>query len=311
MESLKRYAQHIDDIRIQKGLTVKELCLDICNERSYRRYLSGERKLPQNKVIAFCHRLDISPTDFYQTFLEKDKIEFQKVYKLYYLLLNGKKDEYAQEVTKVDPKYLINSMNIKLYKYVVNWYSYMMKKITLKQAYSELSTIVNFPNCVSSNIFDFADIIIIDTLVGMEKDLNIKEMKALQLLHRILLDDKVRYITSDGKRILPSIYATVALNYLDNGKYDECIELASEGINNAIRYGTSFALTNLYYAKAIALHNIDKTEDAYIEAANCLGNTMSIQNTHHFSIYSKLFKSKIGLTSKVILDKYVDKYISK
>lgn len=305
MDSLNRYAYHIDDIRKQKGMTVKQISEGICNERTYRRYIYGERKLPQNKLLDFCNRLEISPTDFYHTFLEKDKQEFQKIYRLYYLLLQGKKEEYKEEVMKINPKYLVNKMNIKLYEYVTIKYQYQIKSMSMYSAYDKYKRILNYPKCINNNIFDFADVIILDTLARIESELANTDKQALKLLHRILLDEKVRYITSEGKNVLASIYATVSLLYLESGEMVTSLQLAEEGIKYSHKLAINLALTNLYYTKAIALYNMGYRERSYLEAAKCLSNIISLENNHHFSVYGKLFKSKIKLDESSLLEYYI------
>ena len=75
---VQNYAYHLDNLRRKYNITVDEFCDGICNSRLYRRYLSGERTLTHLKIISFCERLGISPSDFYYSASERDRYELKK-----------------------------------------------------------------------------------------------------------------------------------------------------------------------------------------------------------------------------------------
>ncbi len=308
MESLRRYANHIDVIRRQKKMTVKDLCAGIVNERTYRRYLSLERKIPQEKVLEFCQRLEINPTDFYNTFIEKDKFEFAELYKLYRLLIGAKYEEFYKAFSNIPYKNLINKSNQKFYEYLNVKYLYDSKKISVYNAMDRYSNIINFPACKDNNIYDFSDILVLLSLSNVETKKEKSDFQATDILKRILLDDTVRYITADGKYILPSIYATVSMAFGRRGKLETCRKLSESGIAYSLKQGNNLALTNLYYAHSLSLYKLGYVQKAYDEAAKCIANTISTQNIDDYNHYRKILQSDFGVDPTTLFSELLNKY---
>ncbi|MFK5883477.1 MAG: helix-turn-helix domain-containing protein, partial [Candidatus Izemoplasma sp.] len=89
-----KYAYTLDDIRRQKKITITNLCDGICSDRQYRRYMSGEHLLSQEKIYTFCEKLGISPGDFFYASLSKDKFDYRELYTLYSFLLSHQFDKF-------------------------------------------------------------------------------------------------------------------------------------------------------------------------------------------------------------------------
>ncbi len=307
MESLKRYGYHIDEIRRQKGMKVKTLCEGICSDRSYRRYISGERQLPQSKIFAFCNKLEISPTDFFQTFLDKDTFEFQKIYKLYRKLIEGDIEYYKQEYRSIDEAFLVNKMNQKFYRYTVVRYKFHTNQITKYTALDLFSKIIDYPECISNNIFDFSDISILMDISKIESSMNVIEFPSMKILERILSDESVRYITGKTKNVLPETYATVSEMYGVLNDVATCKKIAVEGIKYSLKHGMNFSLTKLYYLHSWTLFMEGHTEQAYLEAVKCLGNAISLQNEYAYKAYYKLIKDDFKIEPRSFFDMYFNK----
>lgn len=306
MESFKRYAYHLDKIRRQKNMTVKDLCADIVNERTYRRYLTGDRNLSQEKILLFCRRLEMSPIDFYQTFVEKDRYEFKTLYKLYSYLGLKKYDEFIEGYQKIQYETLINIMNQRFYTYLNVRYLYNTNRISMFTAEEKYREIINFPECENNTFFDFSDILVLSALSSIETKREESDFKATYVLEKILLDDSIRYVTSDANQILPTIYSSVAMAFGKMGELETCKDLCKKGIELSLHLGRNLALTNLYFANAITLNKMGRTEEAHEEIVKCLANTITLQNYELFSYYRKVFIKIMDIDGNELFPIFLD-----
>ena len=288
-------------------MSVKALCAEICSDRSYRRYVSGERQLPQKKIFEFCNRLDISPTDFYSSFLAKDKLEFQKVYKLYDYLVRGNYDDFKKSYQEISKDTLLNKMNQKFYASCMVKYQLETKQISDYTAFDRYSAIVDFPSCSSNEIFDYADIIILDHIAELESSFEHNEKVAMYLLKKILLDDSIVYITSEVKSMMPGLYATISSLHGRTGDVEACLEIADKGIELSLRLGLNFALTRLYYLKSWSLYKRGLEEEAFLTAAKCLANAISYDKVNVYKSYYKLLKDDFKVEPRSFFDIYFNK----
>lgn len=92
MDFIRNMAVAIDNLRVSKGLTVRELCLNICDESAYLRYRSGDREIPIAKVQMFCDKLGLGLDEFLNNVYSKNSYEFKKIHKLFTYLQNKEYD---------------------------------------------------------------------------------------------------------------------------------------------------------------------------------------------------------------------------
>ena len=65
ISDIKKAIIHLDNIRIQKNMTVEKLCDGICGDRQYRKYVSGYTNISEKRLMEFVNKLGISARDFY------------------------------------------------------------------------------------------------------------------------------------------------------------------------------------------------------------------------------------------------------
>lgn len=295
MDLIMKYAQYIDDIRVQKNMTTKELCDGIVNERTFRRYLSGERNISQEKVFLFCQRLEISPTTFFNSFLSQDKNEYTKLHRLYTMLHLKEFDDFEKGFSEISRKHLLSKMHLKLYDYLAVRYLKDTNSISLKEAYKRLSEVIDFPKCINNNVFDFADILTLFSLSNTESKERTLGYKGTTLLKRILLDETIRYLDGDNKLIMYGIYAAVSVAYSEMGNFEECLELSKQGIEYCLRYGNNMNLTSLYYVHGKSLMHFGREEEAKLSLVKCLANTITLQNFGQFEFFTNLLHKNFNL----------------
>lgn len=295
MESLMRHVQYIDDIRRQKKMTVRTLCEGIINDRSYRRYLSGERNISQEKIFELCHRLGISPSTFFDSFKNRDSSEFTQLYKLYGHLRDKKFEQFIEEFDEINRKGLSSVTNQKFYDYLNIRYEMDIKKISLQEAYKRHSKIIDFPNCITHSVFDFSDIVVVFALSNIESRLNDREFKAAELLKRISLDESIRYLNSKGKYMMFAVYSALAVSYNTKEDWDECIRICEIGIPYALKYSNNSNLSNLYFVYGKALRMKGRIEEGNLELAKGLANTITQHNIEHYKFFTGLLKRLFDL----------------
>ena len=306
METKKRYVYHLDDLRKQKKITIKELCEGICDERSYRRYLSGERELKQEFLSKFCVRLGISINDFYYSFMERDKFEYETVANMYDLLLQKDYNKLNIVVKNNLKKKYTNAFNSKFLNYIHVRFLVENDKINPYDAYDRYSSIVNYPTCKKSNIFDFADILTLLRIADLESGFKKKRTTAINLLYRILKNREVRFLTFDNKYMMANLYGDLAILFGRLGKIESSFDIATEGIKYSLSIGNNDALTQLYYASSLCSYKMGNKNQAYIDAARCIATIISRKDDHRYKLYVQLFKDDFGVDEKTLLNFYMN-----
>lgn len=290
-QTSKRYCYHLDNIRRKKKIKVKDLCCDICGDRQYRRYLSGENNLSDEKIIQFCERLGISPRDFYYSLNEKDLYEYNEIHNLYNKILSRDFTNFNILLDELNKKRILSNQNLRFLDFCSLRYKFDNKKLDREEAYLAFSKNADYPNCLNKEVFDFVDIITIHMIAQIE----VRKQKetAMRLLQRLLTDDSMLYLSSETKNILPTIYSSVSLMLGKLKKYEECIKLANEGIMFCLLHSYNKSLTRLYYSNALSYKHLNMQSEAEHSAVLCFANAISRQNDkdtlHFFKFLSKDF----------------------
>lgn len=287
-----KYAYTLDDIRRQKKISVSNLCEGICSDRQYRRFMSGERILSQEKIYIFCEKLGVSPGDFFYASLSKDKYDYRELYVLYSYLLNHQFEKFLIQYEKIKKTSRLDKQNQRFYDFNYIKYTYLTKKITKLQAVDQFSTLVDYPNCVNNNVFDFVDVICLFDISAIESEF--KDSNAMDILLRILYDKSLLYIGSESRHILPSIYRGVSQMLLLRKNYKESLKLSNEGIAYCLKFSDLQNLSGLYFAKSISNSKLGYKKEAHIAAARTIGNSIAMNDTRLINDFSSELKEELG-----------------
>jgi hypothetical protein len=293
MDQSKKYAIHLDDLRRKSKLTVKTLCENIVDPRTYRRYLSGERTLTHLKIVDFCKKLKISPTDFYYSTRKTDIYEFQQINKLYKLIANRDFNEFKNVVIGIKRDRIIDTQNLRYYDFCILKVEFELNKKTNDQLIHELSNIVDYPNCCEKTAFDFVDLITLQLIAEIESkfDKNI----ALNKLISILDDPKLIYTSSEANNIIPSIYSNVALFLLRMKRYQKSNEVATNGVDYSLRYNDISGLAHLYYVLAYSSLKLGYHIVAEINAVKCIMTAIIKNNKYEIDMFSQTLTKDFGV----------------
>lgn len=286
-------AHHLDDIRNHKKITVEELCDGICNDRTYRRYISGSSILPFSKLKEFCNKLDISISDFFYSLSQKDRKVYSLLANLYDLLITKKNQKAKKEFQSFKYKNQLDSQNLRFYNYIGIRLNYNNEDTNEQSTLQLLKKQCNYDAFHNRTAFDFVDILILHLISQIEN--KSKVTTAMEVLQNILVSDESIYISSENKYILPPIYANVSIMLGRLGRIQESLKLSKLGIEFCKYYKISDSLSNLYYTEMLGHQAQGQQEKTYISAVKCISNCISSDNTVNLNQYIKLIQDDLGV----------------
>lgn len=155
----QQYMFHLDNIRLKKNITIKDLCDGICDDRQYRKYRSGDNNVSDIRLLEFCEKLGISSRDFYFTLNEKDEYDFNLLKELYNLIVNHKFSDAKKILDKGFRYSYLTIQNKRLLEYCKIRYFYIQKEYKGDQAVREISKNIDIQECCKKEIFDFVDVL--------------------------------------------------------------------------------------------------------------------------------------------------------
>lgn len=284
----KMFMYHLDNIRIQKNIKIKCFCDGVCSDRHYRRLINGEQNVSEEKIIQFCNKLNISPSDFFYSFNEKNRYEYKKLQNLYQMLVNNDLDSFKIHSKKLQTYRFMNLQDERFFKYLNLKYASLLKLEQRQYLINQLSSICDYPSCSKNDAFDFIDII--SLLLISEIQVEHGNEDALNLLKRILFDPEIKYINSDSRHILPSVFGSTAIMLSRLNHYDDSLIMAKKGIKYSLKYSDNNSLSHLYYIQSISQLRLGKRKKAEISASRCLFNTLVRDNEEEYKVFFTALK---------------------
>jgi hypothetical protein len=298
-----RYIYHLDNIRVKKNLTVVQVCDGICSDRQYRKYLTGENNISDQRIMEFCDNLGISSRDFYYSLNEKDVFELNKIKKVYYAIGNKQYKTAEDLLFKIRNSFMTNQ-NERFFYYCEIRLKYESKQLNKNDTLLAASKYVNYPECESYNVFDFVDILYILLISQIEIDTDI--IRGIKILIKILTNNDFIYLSSENRNIIPPIFSTVTIMLGKLKMFERCIEIADKGIEFCTKYDYYKSLTRLYYSKAIAYQMIKDDKNAEFNAVLCLTNVISLNNRSDIKYFYNLLKKDFKIDPFSLIQEYKD-----
>ncbi len=287
-----RYIYHLDDIKTKKNMTTKELCHDICSDRQYRKYLTGDNNISDSRITEFCDKLSISTRDFYYSLNKADIYEFDSIREIYNLLITKKYKAVASNLKSLSDISKLSVQNKRFLDYCIIRYNHELKIIHTDSVVLSAKKLAKYPECFNNEIFDFVDILAINLISVIEVSVGKKE--SLELLTTILTKKELIYLSSDARNMLPVIYSSVCNSLGRLKRYSECISVANAGIEYCNKYFFSSSLTWLYYSIALAHKHQLQHSEAEKNAVYCMANVIASRNNKNMKIFYKLLLDDFG-----------------
>ncbi len=276
---MKKYNQrlfyHLDDLRSDYGMSIKDFCDGVCDRRQYSRYQNSRHIISHKNVIKFYEKLGLSEIEFYYSFYNSDLSEYSELNKLYYDLINRDLKQAGKRIKELRDVEFVSQRTVDFYSFQVYYYQFLRKEVTEAHTIEKLKNLINYDQCLEKKYFNFIDVASLRLIMNIEMSVN--NTRTLEFLYDVLLKSEYIYVTSETRNVLPSIYASVARQYgmLDN--LNKVLEVSNNGIKYCIQINNMHLLNNLYYYKALSLYKLGNQDSAFIYARKAL-SVLDIKN---------------------------------
>lgn len=294
MEMIQNIAVAIDILRLSKGLTVAELCLDICDESSYRRYKTGKRDIPIARIKLFCDKLGIGLDEFLYNLTAKNSYEYKKIYKLFYDLQDKNYDQIKKTLPHIHVKEIALDKNKILFEFILYTYQYELQKLTKSEYYSLLTELLP----VQNGFYTFNHIIILEKLAWLE--IGFKESKSLEALQTILLDTKRLYAINHHHAVIATMYANVANIITKSKEFESALILCDKGISYSKTYNVTKNIHYLYYIKSYCLFQNNEKDAAMQNLSIVVSLVFAMQDKKKFKYFIEIIMKEFNLTKPMI-----------
>jgi len=309
MESITNYAIFLDELRLKHHISLEDFCDGICEPRSFRRYTSGERNIPHDKISLFCNRVGLSLDEFYYSLFQHDKKEYIRIHELYVLIQKKKFEDFYKAAKKLNIKYIVSVFHRKFYQFCMIKADFETKKLTPQHAKDNFAALINYPKCISNNAFNFIDILCLSVIANIE--VRNHEYTALKRLEEILTNTSLQYMNSESDKLMPSVYANVSLLYYLDKDYIGSLKIAEKGIMFSIESKDFGQLHYLHYMAAYNHFVLGNRKMCNIEAIQCLYAAILTQDEDTISFFHKMLIDDLGYDVLDDAKKYKDTLLKK
>ncbi len=297
------HALHLDFLRKQKRISIGDFCDEVISDRSYRRYISGERQLKQDSLYKFCKKLGITPENFYQSYRSQSNQERKLAFDLYNYLRQKDFDKFRILLTDLEKKELINDKNKQFIDYCYICFEFENKQITHQHAVDKLSTLISYNDIKERIIYDFVEIMTIHQIATIQVDF--KMYDALDLMKKILFDSKLIYTSAELIHILPNLYAGVARMNGMKGDLETTRRISQLGIDYSLKHFNNQALANLYYTSALSNYKLGNEKKAMNHAVKCLFTSLSRGRINEYKRFKQVMEKDFGNDMLEQINKYL------
>lgn len=302
MTESQKYAVHLDILRQQNKMTVEQFCSDIVDERTFRRYKTGEKTISYTKIAAFCDRLKIHPSDFFYSAKTNDQNEYKRINHLYTLMRRRDFEGFKKEVHTVDKEYIFDIQNRRFFDLTLAYVAFELKEKSLDELYITFSELADYPKCLTHQSFDFVSIGALLKIAEIE--IKQKKESALNLLMDILSNSDMIFASYINLKVIPTLYADVCIFLLRLHRFKAANYVAQNGINYALRNSDYTVLSYLYYTKAYALLMLNDLENAELNAARCLASIISKQADEEIELFYRVLKKDFKVDPYTFVTKF-------
>ena len=299
---IQRYIFHLDNLRMDYKMTVNDFCEGIVNPRTYRYYLEGKKNISHMKIIKFCDRLSISPTDFFYSVTERDREELRKIKKLYKVIMNRQYDRFQPILEEVKERNIISKQNRRFLEYCIIKYRFNTHKENSKVILNQIMSLLNYPDCCERNAFDFVDICGLQLIADIE--MSCGDHKATNKLVQILESDEMKYINSESHDVLPAIYANTSLFLCRDEDYERSESLARKGLKYSLKYSDLSGLAHLYYVLSYSLLQLGRKDEGMVCAMKCIMTSSIKENSFEYEMFKRDLSTEFDCDIIEMIPKY-------
>lgn len=276
---------HLDDLRVEAGISINDFCEGVVDRRTYSRYINGETNVSLKNITLFYEKLGYSQIEFYNSFYWGENSTYAKVVKLDHALSRKDFDaarEYFKELENVE---MHGKRTKDFYQFCIISYNFLTRKDLPEQTIEKLSKLINYPACFSKSRFNYVDIASIVLLSKLE--FKKKEYRGLEFMYSLLFNRKMMYLTSETRKVLPSIFDNVSMMYGVLKEIEKALEVSEEGIRYCLFEHTTFALENLYYYSGLCYHKLGNPK---LRDDRIMKSMMVMISMGYYSYFNKMIE---------------------
>jgi tetratricopeptide (TPR) repeat protein len=292
MENSQKVFQHLDKLRMDYHLTVGQFCDGITTDRQYRRYLSGDSFVSPKNLEQFCQKLRLTIDEFYFSFYNNDKREYQKVVQIYKLLGKRNVQEAKELMDQLPHKQYLTEETQQFLEYCEIMYGFYTKQYTQAHTIDLLRNIIDYPHCTNKNTISLIEIITIRTIVWQQALLGIFD--DADVLYAMIENPKRQFVNENTRSFMPNIYETLSKTYGIKEDYKLAIQLAEKGIKASIEGNYVSALLVLYYTLSTCQYRIGNRQSAYESAKKAVATAIALDDQSNLDKLNKMLQKEQG-----------------
>ncbi len=291
---------HLDDLRIDSGISIADFCDGICDRRQYSRYKNGTQEVSLKNITKFYEKLGFSQIEFYYSFYNSEASDYQKVLRLFYSLMDQDYKKAKDLIIALEKTGIQGERSQRFFDYCILLMNYETKKVSSSHTYELMQRLIDYPNCLSKTHFDFIDMSALRIISKIEFET--KTYTALEFLYNSLLDMKFIYVSSEDRNILSSIYSNVARQYGMLDELEKVLAITDLGIKFCISINSMVQLEHLYYYKSLAHYKMGNHDDAFICARKSLAIVYAKNNKERLNQFTNVMTKDFGFDASKLFN---------
>jgi len=166
----KDLALFLEQLRVSRGISQEDFTDGIISNRQYQRYVNGSSAMPFHLLDDFAERLNVKK-DF--LLLEFDSYGIKETNNIIDFLnaVNNDDIDGAKKISKdIDPKFILDSSNLKFYQYAKLFQEYKEKKISRDNHFNRLMKFIEYPNILNKNAMTMVETMVLSNLLDYVND---------------------------------------------------------------------------------------------------------------------------------------------
>ncbi len=292
-DTTQDFGLFIDGLRLDRNMSREELVDGIVSLSQYKRYLRGATSIPNTILVQLADRLKFSITGLHNMYEVKQDTQKKKIIAIYSHIQASKFKEAYELAQKLRDEVFISDYNKLFFDYCFIYAQHNLEMVSDVHALGMYSELVNYPNCVKNETFNWVEINILMEIVRVSS--LIENYLPSQHMYEIITSPTFKFISAGHINFIPSVFSTLTPVLGQQDKNEEVLRLANEGIAYCRKHQISSSLASLYMSKTIALSSLERVDEAKVSGKKALMQYYIDDNKRNYEYYKKLLRESIEL----------------
>lgn len=297
----REICNYLEQLRSARNISQEAFTQNVTSLRQYRRYLTGESDIPFPILDQLCGRLGVQTMNFIME-IEIARIEESKqIDKFYNFVVNSNESEIKRMKQEFAQKEFIEAENRMLYEHSVLLYEVITNKIDLESAAAETKNMVNFQNIHKQTAFTMTEMLILTSLLDLEKDPAITNSIADKI--EVVIEDQRVVVGSSINSAYPLVLFRLAKHTGKNKEFNKVLKYCELGITHALQNKSFYLLDYFYYFSALAYYRLSDYEHYELMISRCYLALQLDDNKNKIERFEQLIERDFGIElSSFVLD---------